>query len=393
MATFANTTSPTPFALFDTDTKFISDADSVFIFVKRSLGDDVLSVELTKKQIWSCFENATLEFSALVNSYQAKAALPTLLGSVLLTGSDGNYIMRGAENSYFVNNLEFINRQAAPFAGETGVGGDYAILSASFETVEGTQDYDLQEAIPSSISGGRKAKIYEVFHYDPLAAYRFFDAASTMGYLSNEFNFESYTPDTIFYILPVFEDVLRAGSLKLSNKVRRSNYSFEIRNNKLRLYPIPITTKTIWFKYTIVPDPVNPYNTASGSAQHGLPHNYYGTTGTVNSIANAPYGILPYNGINAIGKAWIFKFTLAMCKEVLGLIRGKFNSIPIPNAEVTLNFSELLSSGKDEQNKLKDDLRTYLDEMTYDKLAEREANKAEQIERTLKGVPLGIYVG
>ena len=72
MATFSSTLNPTPFGFFDSDATFQTEADAMVTFVKRKLGDDVLSVELTKKQIWSSFEEATLEYSAIVNEHQAK---------------------------------------------------------------------------------------------------------------------------------------------------------------------------------------------------------------------------------------------------------------------------------------------------------------------------------
>jgi hypothetical protein len=62
MSTFISTLNPTPFSFFDSDTTFQSEADAMVTFVKRRLGDDILSVELTKKQIWACFEEAFLEY-------------------------------------------------------------------------------------------------------------------------------------------------------------------------------------------------------------------------------------------------------------------------------------------------------------------------------------------
>lgn len=396
MAVFASSSNPTSFGYYDHDPVFKDDADNMVTWIKRSLGDDILSVELTKKQIWSNFEHAATKFSSLVNMYQAKSSLNTLLGSVLQTGSNGLPLMTGAENRYFVNNMNFVNRQAEPYGGEIGIGGDYEIMSASFTTVAGEQDYDLQAQVSSDVSGGKKIKVLEVFHYDPLAAYRYFDARSSMVYLDSEFDFSSYNPDTIFYILPVWEDVLRFGSMKMSNKIRRSNYSFEIRNNKLRMYPIPTKAKKIWFKFTAVPDPMDPYGTESTTTDygdHGLRAGVYGVSGSISNVANIPFGLLQYHLINSVGKTWIQDYTLSLCKQVLGRVRSKFGTIPVPNSDITLDGESLISEGKEEENKLVDDLRTYLDETTYDKVMEQERAKAEAIEEIQGRIPLGIYVG
>ena len=88
MSTFALTPNPTPFGIFDADLAFQRDADSMVVFVKRKLGDDVLSVELTKKQIWACFEEAVLEYSRLILEWKIKQDLINVLGTP--TGSSGS---------------------------------------------------------------------------------------------------------------------------------------------------------------------------------------------------------------------------------------------------------------------------------------------------------------
>ena len=191
MANFENTSSPTPFGIYDSETEFISDADNIVTFVKRKLGDDILSVELTKKQIWGNFEEATLEYSSILNQYQAKSQLVNFLGYA--TGS-----MTGSEEKYIRENLEFLGRFAEPYAMEAGIGGSYNSLSGSIQLEIGRQDYNIY----TELSGANgllfddtkgKIKIEEVFHYNPQAAYRFFDTTSAINYLNNEFSFESFT--------------------------------------------------------------------------------------------------------------------------------------------------------------------------------------------------------
>ena len=234
MANFQNTTSPTPFSIYDSESDFITDADSMVTFVKRKLGDDILSVELTKKQIWANFEEATLEYSAILNQYQAKSQLVNYLG--FATGS-----MTGGEEKFIRENLEFLGRFAEPYPMEAGIGGSYNSLSGSIELEVGKQDYNIYTTL-SGANGGLfdntkgKIKIEEVFHFNPQAAYRFFDTTSAINYLNNEFSFESFTPETVFYILPVYEDLLRGGQLDLSNRVRRSNFSYKITGTNFRIY-------------------------------------------------------------------------------------------------------------------------------------------------------------
>lgn len=373
MANFENTTSPTPFGIYDSETDFISDADNIVTFVKRKLGDDILSVELTKKQIWGNFEEATLEYSSILNQYQAKSQLVNFLG--FSTGS-----MSGSEEKFIRENLEFLSRFAEPYAMEAGIGGSYNSLSGSIELEVGRQDYNIY----TELSGANgllfdntkgKLKIEEVFHYNPQAAYRFFDTTSAINYLNNEFSFESFTPETVFYILPVYEDILRGGQLDLSNRVRRSNFSYKITGTNFRIYPIPTKTKKLFFRIRQYPDPTSP--SYRDDTIHG-----------VSNMSNLPFGNVKYNRINSIGRQWIRSYALALSMEQLGYIRGKFGSIPVPNSDVTLNSSDLISNGRTDRDGLKEKLREMLDSMTYDKLIETQATRSEQIQKQLKYVPI-----
>ena len=229
MANFIQTLNPTPFGFLEDDSHIQSEADSIVTFVKRKLGDDILSVELTKKQIWACFEESFMEYGSIINQHQAQSQLSNLLG--MATGS-----MDGAEERFPRETVEFMLRRAEPYSVEAGLGGSYSSMSGSITLEKGRQDYNLYTELKDEAgnliinnaanSPKGKMKIMEFFHYQPQAAYRFFDTNSALNYLNNEFSFESFTPETVFYVLPVFEDVLRAGQLNLSYKIRRSNYSY-----------------------------------------------------------------------------------------------------------------------------------------------------------------------
>ena len=385
MATFSSTTNPTPFGIFDGDDIFPGDADKMVIFVKRKLGDDILSVELTKKQIFANFEEASLEYSSILNQYQAKSQLVNYLG--FPTGS----IMSGSEERYPRDNLEYLARFAEPYAMEAGIGGSYNTMSGSIQLESGQQDYDLYTDLKSSAGSALfdntrgKIKVVEVFHYNPQAAYRFFDTTSAINYLNNEFSFESFTPETIFYVLPVFEDILRAGQLDLSNRVRRSNYSYEISGTKIRIFPTPTSgTKNLWIKIRQYPDPNSPsYRDETN----------YG----VSNMGNLPFGNIEYKKVNSIGKQWIRQYCVAISTEQLGYIRSKFGNIPVPGAEVTLNGSDLITNGRADRDALKEKLKEMLETMTYDKLIEMQSTRAENMNKQLRYVPVpngkAIFMG
>lgn len=381
MSSFAFTRNPTPFGFFDTDSEFQTEADAVVTFTKRKLGDDILSVELTKKQIWACLEEATLEYSRIVNEADAKSQLNNHLGYP--TGSD-------VQGLFPKQNLEYLLRMAEPYSMEAGVGGSYNDTSGSIQLVENQQDYDiytdLKDAsgnliVSSSANNPRnKMRVREVFHFSPQAAYRFFDTTSAINYMNNEFSFESFTPETVFYVLPVFEDVLRAGQMDISNRVRKSNYSYRITGTKIRIFPQPtgdMTNKKLWLRVSFNPDPYNPDVTDES---------IYGTS----NLSNIPFGNYEYNKVNSLGRQWIRQYCIALARELLGQVRSKFSSVPIPNADLTLNGSALIGEGREDQTRLRDQLVELLDSLTYGKLLEGQATDAENIMRTLKTMPMPL---
>ena len=381
MSTFVTTLNPTPFAFFDSDSAFQSEADAMVTFVKRRLGDDILSVELTKKQIWSCFEEAFLEYGSIVNQYQAKSQLLSLLG--MQTGS-----LNEATQKFPRDTLNYIVRLAEPYAVEAGLGGTYNTASGSIQLRQNVQDYDLYTdlvdpstnipVVSSSLNPERrKMRIFEVMHYNPSAAYRFFDTTSAINYLNNEFSFESFTPETVFYVLPVFEDILRGGQMNISNRVRRSNYSYRVTGTKLRIFPAPTADNPLklWVRVGFENNPLTP--AFDDKSING-----------VSNLSNVPYGNFVYSRVNSMAKQWVRQYSLALCKELLGTIRSKFSSVPIPGGDLQLDGSDLKSSAKEEKDKLRTELKEMLDSMTYNKLIETKASEIDNQQKILKAIPV-----
>lgn len=376
----------TAFGIFDSDPQFAADADRLVKYVSVKLGGGLpggdainhVQVELSSSDVYSCFEEACVEYGAIINAYQAKSSLAAFLGSS--TGS-----LTGAQSRFPAQSLEWARRQAQAFGEEAYVGGNRTLHSASISLVAGQQDYDLQSLIGPTGSDGLPARMVlrKVFHFSPFAQFRFFGTTSAINYLNGQFNFGSFTPESVFYMLPVWEDVLRGAMFETSNRVRRSNYSYEVHgpNNLLRVYPVPTQANTLYFTYNLI-----------DASEYPIDNDDQASFG-VNSLANVPFGNIEYRKINSIGRQWIWKMTLALSKEVLGLIRRKMLSIPIPGGDLQLDGGELVNDARAEMEALRNELRELLEQMTYDKLAQKEAEQAESLLRVLSGVPLKIYTG
>ena len=417
-STFNTTLRPTSFGLYDKYTLFQQDADNMVTFVLRALGEDVLGVELTKPMIWDNFERATRELNALMVEYQNKSNLSSLMG--MPTGSlDGNNINNiNITDMYVQPNLEFLRALASPYAGMIGYSQDEQTYSGYIPMVSGRQDYDLYTELvdsngatiwslqPSGSVGSME--VLEVYHNAPVQYV--FNSNLASNFVASGLPVESYIPDTRFYVLPLFEDVLRAGMLEAASKVRRSHYSYRISGRKIRIFPtpnnmVPTYNNRLWMRVRFGRQPFPTLAStlvASGSSYStvgsGVSGSYqddkiYG----VNGPFNTPFGPLNYNSLNVWSRNWIAQMTLALSTIQLGRIRSKFKSLPIPGADLSLNGEDLVSQGREDADKLLTSLKETLDNLTFDKVAERDANKAEQMVKQLSYVPvppkyaIGIY--
>lgn len=383
----AFTTGSTAFGLFDTDSAFTSDADKVVKYVAVKLGGGLpgshedethVQVEITARDVYTCFEEACVEYSSIINANQAKSSLAAFLGSATGTLSQGT-------SRYPRASLEWARRQSQPFGEEAYVGGDRVLHSGSIDLVPGQQDYDIGNLMGLTGSDGLPARliIRQLFHFSPFASHRFFGTTAAVSYLNGQFNSQTFTPESVFYMMPVWEDALRGAMFETSNRIRRSHYSYEMHgpNNLLRLYPVPQGNNRLYFTFNLH----DPNDTLDDDSES------FG----VSNLSNIPFGHIQYSQVNSIGRRWIWQMALALCKEVLGLIRRKIGngSVPIPGGDLSLDGGDLVADGRGEMDALRNELRALLEEMSYEKIALKEADQAENVRRVLSGVPLKIYVG
>lgn len=376
------------------DINFISGAIDQVSYTYKKLGGDVLDVELTEQNIYTAYEEAVLEYSYIVNIHQAKNTLPNALGNT--TGSfDHDGQISGSSLTgediqlrYPKFQFSYAKRIGDGVSQEANVGGLQTVYSASFDVENKKQDYDLQSIIsgshPMSASiGNKKIQIRQVYYKTPHSMWRFYGYYGGMNSVGNLSTYGMWADDSTFEVVPPWQNKLQAMAYEDAIYTRNSHYSYEIHNNHIRLFPIPVqeTAGSYWIRFTIDEDSWD--DTADRQS---------GTKG-VNNMNTLPFANIPYKNINSIGKQWIRRFALALAKEMLGQIRGKFTSVPIPGESVTLNHSELLSQAKEEQDKLREELKTVLDELTYSKMSQTTAETMKAGNEMLQNVPAGVFVG
>jgi len=384
---------------------FLSGASDQISYVYRKLGGDVLDIEITKEQVFSAYEESCLEYSYLVNIHQGKNVLSNVLGGT--TGSfdsDGmitESVTAGVNMDKTVHlalkypkfDFAYARRVTDGISEEANVGGSARVYSASFAIVKDQQDYDLQNIIATAFAGtvpgvisasdSSKLLIKKVYYKSQKAMWTYYGYYGGVNVMGNLSSYGQYSDDSTFEVVPVWQHKLQAKAFEESLYVRASHSSYELKNNRLRIFPTPGDSDAgnMWVEF------VAPNDTWVEDATHKI-----GVDG-INNLNTIPLQNIPYKNINSIGKQWIRRFALALSKEMLGLVRSKFSSIPIPGNDISMNGDALISAAKEEQTALRDELKTVLDELTYGKLMAGDAETVENSNKVMTKVPMLIYSG
>jgi len=374
--------------------EFMTGAVDQVSYVYKKLGGDILDIEITEGNVYAAYEESVLEYSYLVNVHQASNVLSYTLGNT--TGSfdskgniesgDLSSSLGGTHVALKYPKFDYsLSRKVGQGAGaEVGLNGSVQ-FSASVSITSSVQDYNLQTIIENSeqYSGsvnGKKILIKKVFYKTPHAMWRFFGYYGGLNVVGNLHNYGQFSDDSTFQLIPAWHNKAQAMAFEDAIYTRMSHFSYELRNNNLRLHPIPHKggPSKMWVEFSIATDAWDNTDTE---------------TDGINNMNTLPIGNLPFNNINSIGKQWIRRFALSLSKETLGQVRSKFGSVPIPGDNVSLNGAALLSEAKAEQDKLREELKATLAEMTYAKLIEKDGTISDNTEKVLDKVPNFIFVG
>ena len=368
----------TPYGFYDSDTEFSGSGnhsvDKFADWAAKRLGYPIVAVELQEEQFYACYEEAITEYSAQVNQFNIRDNMLALQGQT--TGSN---ITHTKVTPTFGRAVEL----AEQYGTEAGVGGTIDFKTGSIDIVSDTQVYDLNALWSEVSESGNAIEIRKIFYEASPAITRYFDPYAGTGdgsyNMLDAFGFGNSSPAVQFMLMPMYADILKIQAIEFNDQIRKSAYSFELQNNKLRIFPNPTENYKLHFKYIVKSDRSN---TGQGT-----------TNGVVSDFSNAPYDNMEFRHINDVGKQWIKKYGLALCKELLGTIRSKYASLPIPNAETTLDGETLRSEATAEKETLVTQLREMLEQTSRKALLEADKDEAEFLQEKLAKVPYPIYIG
>ena len=369
----------TPFGLYDNDTEFQSEAPQVATWWARRLGYPIIDIELQDTQFYACLEESISEYSAQVNQFNIRDNLLHLKGQ----STSSNFTHRRVKPTLSEN--IFISEE---YGSEAQVGGTTDYKRTAVSVNSGSQTYNLNTVIAEASHSGASIEVKRVHYEARPAVTRYFDPYASTGFgtynMLDGFGFGSYSPAITFVLQPIYADLLRIQAIEFNDQIRKSAYSFDIKNNQLRVFPIPTESGSLWVDYVLTSDRDNPLRTRfSGSNDDTV----------VSDYSNVNYDFMKYSNINDVGKQWIRKYTLALSKELLGIIRSKYGNIPIPNAEVSLDGETLRAEATAEKEQLIEQLRENLEQTSRKALMEAQRDESESQQETLRKVPYPVYIG
>ncbi len=365
----------TPFGFYDNDIQFQQDADKFAKFASQRLGYPLTEIELQDINFYTALEDAVTTYGNELYAYQIADNLLSFQGNPTTIGAANNELVQ--EN---LSNIVLLSNQ---YGTEAGVGGTVTYHTGSIALQANQQNYDMNAwAISQSIQG--RIEIRRVFYEAPPAITRYFDpyAGTGVGMMQmlDSFGWGSYSPAINFMLMPVNYDLQKIQAIEFNDQIRKSQYTFELVNNQLRVFPIPTNLKYLRFEYMILDEKNQPYVDRNGR-------------NLITNPSNVPYENPNYTNINSIGRSWIFEYALAIAKEILGYVRGKYQSVPIPGSEITLNQGDLITAATTEKQALIERLRAYLDSTSRKALLEKKAAESEAQRQTITNIPMTIYIG
>ena len=378
------TVGQTPHGIYDSDSEYQSDSLTVCKYVASKLGHPVMQLEFNSGSMYACFEEAVSEYSQQINHYNTRNWMWEHYGNTT-TGS--NFSSTGShEPETPVGGLSLFTL-SEQYGQAVNVGGNATLYTGSIVLTSSQQVYDLtsEAVLESSIGSVDRLEIQRVFNNGPAAISKFYDPfAGTYDNIEllDSFGFGNVSPAVSYILRPISYDLARANAIETNDLIRKSAYSFELVNNKMRIFPNPESSDAggrIYFHYYKRNDRTD------------VTQDYMNNR--VSDPSNIPYKFITYTEINSMGRNWIRKYTLALAKELLGIIRSKYASLPLPNGEVNMDGEALKAEGREEKTNLLEELSEFFEAVSKKEQALSEQEVANAQQEVLNKAPLKIYIG
>lgn len=364
----------TAFGEFDSDSQFVTDSVKVLRYIVRSLGYPSMQLEIYPEHVFTAFESATMKYSTIVNEYKIADNLLNVYGQ------DPSEDLTKAG---IYGNLSAIFEISSMYGQEAIIRNSLKteIYTASINIIPGQQEYDLRGVIPQYTNSN--VQILQIYHYPRMYNTAVFDPMINPGFNMASVMMEFggvYASNARLVIMPIYETLLKMQTLELTQQIRRSHFGFQLRKNKVIFFPVP-----------------SQYDSSQIAVDYVLKSDKYANSikdDSINNVSNFPIkNYLKYSDINTPGRNWIQRYTLALTKEILGIVRSKYATIPYPEGDTSLDGDTLRQQAGNEQDKLIEELKTMLQQSSMHKLIQKKKDMTQFIQVINSKVPSRIYIG
>jgi hypothetical protein len=352
--------------------------------VKHLLGAPLRSIELEDEQMDSLLELSIGDYSQYIQDWLIESQWTSLYNLNLETES--------LSRAFITKSLDWETRYTYAYSKIVGLqaGGDSVLKKDFIQLVPNQQIYE----IPAN------REINELLWFSPSPINGvFFDNFSFggLGSMGGAGGFAQMGATGSYFMMPAFDMLLRMQEINIQRRIIAGDLTYTITalpegKKAIHLMNTPggkfdfgdrnLAKGQVWYWY---------YDVGPADRDNCLKNN----PDIIKLPSDVPIDSMSWIDLNNPSQQFVRRWFTAYCKETLSRVRGKFSgNIKTPDSELTMDYATLATEGKDEKSKLEEELKLRLERLRPEKMMEREALLAENLNKQLKfrAMPRQIYV-
>ena len=352
--------------------------------IKHLLGAPLRSIELEDEQMDSLLELSIGDYSQYIQDWLIESQWTSLYNLNLDTQS--------LSRAFVTKSLDWETRYTYAYSKIVGLqaGGDSVLKKDFIQLVPNQQIYE----IPAN------REINELLWFNPSPMNGvYFDNFSFggLGSMGGGGGFAQMGATGSYFMMPAFDMLLRMQEINIQRRIIAGDLTYTITalpegKKAIHLMNTPggkfdfgdrnLAKGQVWYWY---------YDVGPADRDNCLKNN----PDIIKLPSDVPIDSMSWIDLNNPSQQFVRRWFTAYCKETLSRVRGKFSgNIKTPDSELTMDYATLATEGKDEKSKLEEELKLRLERLRPEKMMEREALLAENLNKQLKfrAMPRQIYV-
>jgi hypothetical protein len=354
--------------------------------IKHLLGAPIRSVEIEDEMMDSLLELSIQDYSQYVQDWLIESQWTSLYNLNLDTQS--------LSRAFISKSLDWETRYTYAYSKIVGLqtGGDWVLKKDFIKLVPNQQIYEIPAGREiNELLWFTPAELNNIL-FDPWS----FGAMGGPG-LGGPAGYSQMGYSGSYFMMPAFDMLLRMQEINIQRRIIAGDLTY-------RITALPDGKKAIHLMNT----PGGRFDFGNSTLARGqVWYWYYDTEGAdrdaclksnpdiIKLPSDVPFDEMNWVDLNNPSQQWVRRYFTGYVKETLGRVRGKYSgNLKVPDSELTMDYTSLLTEGKDEKEKLITELMARLERLRPEKQMEKEALLAENLNKQLKFrvMPRQIYV-